>query len=285
MICPQHYKTIATFQMTIAQRFLFALTSLASFTASAGASGIVPHRAVYDLKSDVQDRRSGILSAEGRLAYEITGSDCEGWSTIYRFASRFARAEGTTELSDTRVTAWEAGDGSQLEMKEKQFVNQALREETSLSARKPADSEASVRMTSPTDVTSKLPPDVLFSVAFQKHMLAQAAAGETRDAATVFEGSDGDKAQRAVTLIGPTALDKAALSPVKDVPAMRGMKAWPFSVGYYTTGGDNSELPVYQSSFVMFENGVSSEMTFDYGDYQLKGNLVNLEMLPEGKCP
>ncbi|MBS1168808.1 MAG: hypothetical protein H6R00_4833, partial [Proteobacteria bacterium] len=42
--------------------------------------------------------------------------------------------------------------------------------------------------------------------------------------------------------------------------------------------------PDYSISFDLWENGVSSKMRLDYGDFVLDGKIVHFEMLPETPC-
>jgi hypothetical protein len=55
-------------------------------------------------------------------------------------------------------------------------------------------------------------------------------------------------------------------------------------VSYYTLEGD-SETPEYQVSFNMYENGVATGLILDYGDFALKGTLMELKMLDASGCP
>jgi hypothetical protein len=248
------------------------------------AAKLAPHRAVYDLQSENVNRKSGIISVEGRLAYELTGSVCDGWSVTYRFANRYVRAEGVTQVTDSQLTSWEAGDGTEVQVNEKQYVDQSLSEETSLSARKEVGKEGKVRITKPSEKELSLPPGTLFSAEAQVRILDQAAKGETRLSETVFEGSDEDGIYRTISLVGPRRDGTKPGTKENGIEAMRKMPSWPVTASYYAVADDKSELPVYQTSYVMFENGVTTELLFDYGDYQLRGKMTSLELLPQEPC-
>jgi hypothetical protein len=46
----------------------------------------------------------------------------------------------------------------------------------------------------------------------------------------------------------------------------------------------NEELPSYQMSFPIYENGVAGTLVIDYGDYVLSGRLTSLELLDQQDC-
>ena len=43
-------------------------------------------------------------------------------------------------------------------------------------------------------------------------------------------------------------------------------------------------LPTYELSFRFYENGVSSRLYIDYGDFAIRGELKELTFLDAGKC-
>ena len=49
------------------------------------ATGLAPHRAVYDLKLKDATERSGIAGMYGRMVYEFNGSPCDGYTVSFRF--------------------------------------------------------------------------------------------------------------------------------------------------------------------------------------------------------
>ncbi|GAG26312.1 unnamed protein product, partial [marine sediment metagenome] len=42
--------------------------------------------------------------------------------------------------------------------------------------------------------------------------------------------------------------------------------------------------PIFESSFLLFENGVSSDLIMRYPDYSLTGKLSKLEMFENTPC-
>jgi EipB-like len=257
------------------------------FHGAATAAPLAPHRAFYDFELGRNDKNSGYSAAQGRLAYEITGSSCEGWSVNYRFASRYIQSEGATQLTDSQLTSWEAGDGTELRLNQKYFVDNALSKESKVIVkRKSPGAAAEGELTVPVPSVFKLAAETLFPATYQAKLLSEASRGSLRDSSIVYEGTDSDKSYRVISVIGKrkdTALT-ATKPPSTAASSMKNMPAWPITTSYYYAADPDAEQPIYQSHYTMYENGVSVDLNFDYGTYTLKGELTKLELLDADPC-
>jgi EipB-like len=267
------------------------LVASVALLASAGQamSGVVllPHRAIYEMTATNIDKKSGIISATGLLAFEISGSTCDGWTSTYRIATRYVRNEKGEQLTDTQVSNWEAGDGGEYHMEEKQLSNRQLVSQTNLSATLKSGEEGEVHATRPVEKDVKIPKDVIFPLKHEMHLIAAATEGKEYDSSTVFEGSDELKSNRAITVIGKmqtVQLNSLGIDE-KSATLLTQSPAWPMSVAYYPANPKAADAPDYQTSFTMFANGVSTNLLFDYGAYAMRGKLTKLEFLPVSKCP
>ena len=63
------------------------------------------------------------------------------------------------------------------------------------------------------------------------------------------------------------------------------MAAWPVTISYYAEHSQDDEQPLYQASFLMLENGISTDLTLDYGSYSLSGKLTKLELAEDRYLP
>jgi EipB-like len=72
----------------------------------AGAASLAPHRAVYDLELAESSQKARLDGANGRLAFELAGSACEGWSTTFRIVNQFRYRDGSVRLSDVQSVTW-----------------------------------------------------------------------------------------------------------------------------------------------------------------------------------
>ena len=254
---------------------------------SAHAATLASHRAIYDLSTTRLDSGSGYSSIEGRLAYELTGTACDGWAVTYRIANRYVQAEKGTQVLDTQLTTWESGDGLEMNLSQKQFVEGNLDSEEKLKVkREKANKEAKGQMTKPKELDFTLPSEALFPSTHQLHLLNAAKKGVTRDSSIVFDGSDGEKTYKAISFIGKMRAP-GSFAPDKDnneTTPLRSLPSWPVTISYFPTDDDNVEKPVYQASFNMYENGVSTDLVLDYGSYALKGKLTKLDILKTDAC-
>jgi hypothetical protein len=261
------------------------LTSFA-LASSVSAANMAPHRAVYDLVSDTVTQKSGIRKVEGRMAYEVMGSECEGWSINYRLANRYSNTDGSQQLFDTQMTSWEAGDGAELRINQKQYVDSALSQDLKITVTRDKSGEGAGTLTSSDEKKFKIPVDTLFPMRHQAKLLDEAAKGAVRDTTPMFDGSDSDKTYRVVSFIGREKAGKDALakSTLKDTGPLGSLRAWPMTMTYFPGDNDKAEEPVFQSNFTMFENGVTSSMRFDYNTHTIKAELSKLELLPVTPC-
>jgi hypothetical protein len=266
---------------------LFSIGLMVASSQSLAAS-LAAHRAYYTLEVKRLDNESGLSSVSGRLAYEIKGSDCEGYAVSYRIANRFSRSDGTEpQESDFRLTSFETGDGLTLDVQETQFVNAEAKGKTRIKAKRNSlGGEASAELTGEENKSFKVNGDAMFPTVFQKRLLDLAMAGTTRDDSVVYEGNDGEKTQRVISFIGEKKtgkqLDDSIGQAEKD--AFAKLSYWPVTMSYYAVDASGDVQPDYQTSFNMFENGVSTDMVLDYGNYALSGKLNKLEVLKQDAC-
>ncbi len=69
---------------------------------------------------------------------------------------------------------------------------------------------------------------------------------------------------------------------------MRGSAAWTDGGGpagcHFEESEEGDALPVYSIAFKLYENGVTRDLTMDYGDFVLQGELAQLEMYDPEPC-
>jgi hypothetical protein len=268
---------------------LIPLFSVCMMAASSGsiAASLAAHRAYYTLEAKRMDKESGLASVSGRLAYEIKGSDCEGYAVSYRIANRFSRSDGSdSQESDIRLTSFETGDGLSFDVQESQFVNAEVKTKIRVKASREAlDAEATAELSGDETKSFKVDAAALFPTVFQKRIVDVALAGTTRDNTVVYEGTDGEKTQRVISFIGTkkTGLQIADVDEATRAEFAK-LSYWPVTMSYYPMDASGDAQPNYQASFNMFENGVSTDMVLDYGSYALTGKLNKLEVFKTEAC-
>jgi hypothetical protein len=270
------------------------LTAGSAPAAPSEAVDVEPHRAVYDITLTTARPGSGIGNLTGRMVYEVTGNRCEGWTQSMRFVTRLANSEGATILSDLRSSTWEDGKGSQFRFSSTHNRNVKDSEQTEGDAKRAgtaAGSEGPVTVTlaKPEAQTLTLAPGTHFPMQHTLALLAAARRGDSLHRSDLYDGSDkGAKVFATSAVIGPRQTGMAGRLPaVRNGERLSGLAAWPMAVAYFEK--DKTEktdaVPDYELSFVAFENGVSSKLDIDYGDFAVRGTLVEVTFLPAAACP
>jgi hypothetical protein len=260
--------------------------------AYAGSDGVSfqPHRAVYDITFDHSTPGSGVADMTGRMVYEMTGSKCAGYTQNMRFVTRMTNQDGAVQINDLRTSSFEDLAAHQLKFSSSQYENQKLSESSQGSAG-PATGATSteVKLTKPAKKTVKLPPDMYFPIQHSLALMESAEAGKTMFAANLYDGSDkGEKFYETNATIGPRAEPGSIKisDTIANADRLNKLPSWPIAIGYFEPGPVRSEaVPTYELAFRFYENGVSSKLYIDYGDFAIRGELKELTFLEEEKCP
>ncbi len=262
------------------------LTVFASSVSAAGLEILAPHRAVYDLTLDEASERSGITTMNGRIVYEVT-SACEGLSVKYRLVSDIVTPTENYR-TDQRTATFESADGKEFTFFTRSFVDDRPESSVKGSATRSADA-TDVSLVEPEKRELKLSPSIFLSTHLVD-VIDAAKKGETQLIRDIFDGSDAaDEVVASSTFIG-TGRPAAKIMPGEDEKAAAALPAgetvWPVTVSYFDRKLKNSaeSLPLYEASFLMYENGVSRDLVMRYPDYSLKGVLVGFEMLERPQC-
>jgi hypothetical protein len=251
--------------------------------AAAQSRALVAHRAVYDLSLGTASGNNAPASATGRIAFDFTGSACEGWVMNFRQLTQLQPAEGEQRISDMRSSTFEDGEAKSFRFTTQTVIDGRAGDSIDGSARKSGDGALSVNLSRPARAKLDLDHDVVFPTEQIERILDAAHAGKTTLEMKVYDGSDtGQKVYNTLTVIGHPAQnppgDKAA-----QTDALKNVKRWPVSVSYFDTKKADGS-PDYVLSFELYDNGISGALKLDYGDFTLKGELTRLDLLPQKPC-
>jgi hypothetical protein len=273
-------------------RFLTGLFAAAALLAgnlahAAGFEILAPHRAIYDLKLDEASERSGIQSMNGRIVYEISGNECDGMTVRYRFVSNIATNENSFQ-TDQQTTTFESADGKEFTFLTRTYVDDHPQKAVRGTAIRTSDG-LKVELVQPDNRQLDL-PDAAFISAHLISLIENAGQGVQFVKQMIYDGSeDADEVVNSSAVIGTPAVYDALLpDEVADaVDSLRDRRAWPVTVSYFDRQSDataTERLPSYEASFLLYENGISRNLTMRYDDYSLSGQLSALEMLPNENC-
>jgi hypothetical protein len=263
------------------------LTSQAQALAAKEPNKLVAHRAIYEMTLDDARTASGITGIDGRMVFEFTGSECDGYSLNMRMVTQMTDSQGQTNLTDLRSSTWEQGDGQKFRFQSAQYLNDKLGDVTMGRAVRETPNEAvKVKLSQPAHAELNLSGSVLFPTQHSLALIEAARTGQAIFQARIYDGSEkGRKVYDTTAFIG-TMVAPGGDAKLEDAAKDKGLgelASWPVSIGYFEPkGGDLT--PSYQIDFRLYENGVSRELVIDYGDFSIHGTLTALEYLKAPAC-
>jgi len=260
---------------------VFVLPGVAS-AVPATVPNLISHRAVYDLELKDASDRSGIEGMTGRMVYEFTGSSCKGYKTDFRFVTQISTGD-TVRMTDQQTTTFEDAGSKKFTFETKSFTDDKLDKEVTGSA---ADSNGTmtVDLTKPDArkidlAAGEFPTEHMFQV------IENAKLGKRIFESRVFDGSDdGDESLITSTLVGKQQTPADGDADAGKAGDFAKTPFWPVTIAYYNDKSGTDSLPIYRMSFKLYENGITRDLTMDYGDFVLTGKLAKLDILQPESC-
>ena len=123
---------------------------------------LVSHRAVYELTLLKSVGSKSPTAAHGRIAFDFTGSACDGYVQNFRQLTELQPAEGPTRVSDMHSATFEDADGRSFDFKMQTSIDNGAAEAVDGKALKSANGLLSVNLTKPKHNKFELDPDVVF---------------------------------------------------------------------------------------------------------------------------
>jgi hypothetical protein len=234
---------------------------------------------------------ASVTAIKGRMVYELTGSACEGYTQNMRFVTQMSVQDGPGMLTDLRSTTWEDGDANLFRFNSTTLRNEKQTDSAMGDAQRAgSQGPVKVELTRPNKSALTFNPGTYYPVQHSIALLLAARAGRTTLRADLYDGSEkGDKAYDTLARIGAVARPGAnkrlpAVKDNADAPLDK-LQAWPISISYFEPGKEaQDQVPVYELSFLMYENGVSRRLVIDYGEFAIRGEMADIQFLPPSKC-
>jgi hypothetical protein len=244
---------------------------------------LAAHRAIYELTLLKSTGTKSPTAARGRIAFDFSGSACEGYVQNFRQLTELQPAEGPTRISDMHSATFEDGDGKSFSFDMHTNVDNTQTDVVDGKASKEDDGEVAIALSKPKPSKLSLDTDVVFPTEHLKRILAAAENGQSLLALRVYDGSEtGDKIYETTTIIGHPAA-QPVVEQAAQIPVLENMRRWPVSISYFDAG-KKDQGPNYVLSFDLYENGISRALKLDYGDFILGGEMTSLELLPQRTC-
>jgi hypothetical protein len=273
-------------QRYLAKTYLVSATGMALLTGTAGvgcATDLIAHRAIYDLVLKHANDTSGIEDMYGRMVYEFTGSACKGYNVKFRFMTAVDMG-GERRLTDQQTLTYEDLKAGKFKFETKSYSNNQLNQDVQGEAKSgPAgllvnlmgDQARKIEL-----AKSAFPTEQMIDV------IDRAQKGEHFFETRVFDGSDtGDKSLYTTTVVGNPVTPKGVDGDSAKAGMLADKSYWPVTVAYFDDKTGKDQLPTYRVAFKLYDNGVTRDLTMDYGDFVLTGKLSSIEFLKEdGSC-
>ncbi|WP_333794041.1 cell envelope integrity EipB family protein [Hyphomicrobium sp.] len=249
----------------------------------------VPHRAVYDLSLDNAQSGSGVASVNGRIVYELSGNACEGYAQSMRFVTQTLNQEGDMQTTDLRTSSWEEVPARRLRFSTSTYQNEQQAEQTQGVAKRAQGKGAiTVDLARPDKREVKLSGDIYFPIQHSMAIIQAARAGRTIFAADLYDGSEtGDKIYATSTAIGRQMKPGtgAVVSLAKGKADLDRVPSWPISVSYFPVDQQRGDtVPLYEMSYRFHDNGVTSSLRINHGDFAIVGELKELTYFEPSPC-
>lgn len=256
---------------------------------AAGGVDLVAHRAIYDLKLLRTRGNRPIEGVRGRIVYDFNGSACEGYSLSVRQVSELDSGEGKNVVTDLRATTWEDGAAKSFRFTSDNRMNQEKPDSVDGFAERMGEG-VEVGLKKPKTRAFSLSSDTVFPTEHMRRVVEAAKDGKTILEFPVYDGSEtGEKVFDTLTVIGQPVNN--AQKPLTDAavtnPQLAKMRRWPVSISYFDKSKADKtgeQTPVYSIQFEIFENGISRNLTLDYGDFAISGEMTQVELKPSKPC-
>lgn len=277
---------------------------------SSPALVLQPHRAVYEISLDETGAAMSIASITGRVVYELMGSACEGYAQNMRFVTETTTTEGQSSTTDLRTASWESADARRMRFSSSTYTNEQLAEQTQGNATKtsgasPAKGDdppakiakpaaaggdgLAIELGKPARKTARIDEPVYFPIDHSAAIIRRARSGEPMFSGNLYDGSEGgEKYYFTAAAIGRVSTNndlRAVPKVTGDAARLADLKSWPVAIAYFKPEGRHvDQLPLYEMTFRFHENGITSNLLIDHGDYRLKGELAELTLLEQSPC-
>lgn len=244
--------------------------------ALAGAE-MASHRAIYDIDIRKSTSASTVKSITGRTAFLIQ-RHCDGWQSVEDYAIAFGFEQGQSSFISHYET-WESANGKAFSFSvHENSTNNGFSQFTGFANLNNGRTEA--YFIDEQDVTMELPEDTIFPISHMQQMLEQAQSGRKFQQSTIFLGGDHEDALYKVSTVVGARQDS---TPGADLGQLADTSYWPLRIAYFRPDALESE-PDYEIEFRMQDNGVIRSYIVDYGEFSMRGKLMEIEPLLEPTC-
>lgn len=267
---------------------LIALTFWGMTDASAGVdkasqAGLMPHKALYDVRLSSKKSSAKIANISGKMFYEWQPA-CDAWVSKHRFDMTYEYVEVPSVRITSNFSTYESFDGKQFNFTSQRKRGDVILEEIRGSvAANGSEYPNEARFSMPQDLVFSLPKGTMFPMAHTIDVIEKINKGTKFYSAVMFDGSDEEGPVDINNFIGK----KTTFTPEEQYKQyidenLIKPQAYNLRLAFFPQKDPQSTAD-YEMSAVFHVNGVISDMTIDYDDFSVTQKLVAIEPL-ESTC-
>ena len=263
-----------------------------SMGASTGASAedafatLPSYRASFKMSLLKARSDASINSADGQMFFEWKRV-CGGYSYLQKSYTDYVTNEGELQRQELTSDSFESTDGTQYTFHFVDRMDGKVAEEYQGRGTLSPDGKGGlVEYSKPARAEVELPVGTIFPTLYTLDILNAAKAGKRTVSRSIFDGM-GDEAQYDANAFVVKERKPEPATPFDDMIDPKGLlaghRSWDVSIAFYTNTTSEG-LPDYEMSARFYDNGVTTDLTFNYGDIQMKGDLERIEPVVDETC-
>ncbi len=236
------------------------------------AAELAAHRAHYALQ--LEQGRGEMIAGTGSMDYEVTDA-CDAWAVRQRLQMQLTARDGTQTETTSDYTTLESKDGHTLRFRLRQTTDGETSAEVAGTASLSAEG-GEVKYVQPEASTTALPAGTLFPMAHTAAILAAAQAGKKFIAVPLFDGTGTDGAQNSTVAIAGWGASPASASP-----ALAALPSGRVRIAFFNRADSGQEAD-YEVGMRYYANGVSEDLSMDFGEFVMAAKLKELKLAKPG---
>lgn len=252
---------------------VFTENSVPVATKADHSSDILPHKAKYMISLE-KNFGDDISDATGEMTINVYDTG-DGLVFEQNSSLTIYNGDGEGEQIVTNLATWQDYDGSRYRFTSRTVRNgeeeelirgEALKDKTT--------HQTKIKYTRPGESEMATSYDTVFPLHHLIYALKEAKLGKAAVSNVVFDGSsETHEAVPVDTLLGAPKKSNLKIKSDKDISTS---SVWPMRLAVYAPGSNGPE-PDYEMVQNVFDSGVIKDMTLDYGSFQVKATLSEID--------
>ncbi len=237
------------------------------------SSEIASHKAKYTISLE-KNFGDDVSDASGEMLINVYDAG-DGFVFEQNSSLTIYNGDGEGEQIVTNLVTWQDYEGARY-----RFTSRTVRngEEEELikgeAVKDPSAHQTVIKYTKPSESEVRTSFDTIFPLHHLINALKEAKLGKAAVSNVVFDGSsETHEAVSVDTLLGAPKKSDLKIKSDKDISTS---SVWPMRLAVYAPGSNGSE-PDYEMVQNVFDSGVIKDMTLDYGSFQVKATLSEID--------